>query len=140
MPHSPAPGTAAVIWSGGTGRGGRFLIAIGLELLLQRHGWRVLGPAATVAAALRLLDGRKAGRSVLPEPTLLDINLRGELGTSVAEELRVQDVPFVLASAYDSHGLTAVAALAEVPNLGKPTRRAAPARCPGTGRSALNAR
>ena len=44
-----------------------FLIAIGLELLLQRHGWRVLerhgwrvlGPAATVAAALRLLTGER---------------------------------------------------------------------------------
>src|SRR4051812_27014215 len=92
-----------------------FLIAIGLELLLQRHGWRVLGPAATVAAALRLLTGER------PDVALLDVNLRGELVTPVAEELQVQGVPFVLASAYDSHGLTAVAALAEMPNLGKPT-------------------
>ena len=52
---------------------------------------------------------------------LLDVNLRGELVTPVAEALRAQDVPFVLASAYDSRGLTAVAALAEVPNVGKPT-------------------
>ena len=33
-----------------------FLIAMDLELLLQRHGWRVLGPAATVDQALRLLQ------------------------------------------------------------------------------------
>jgi hypothetical protein len=33
-----------------------FLIALDLECLLQRHGFRVLGPAATVAAALRLLE------------------------------------------------------------------------------------
>ena len=92
-----------------------FLIAIDLALLLQEHGWRVLGPAATVAEALRLLADER------PDVALLDLNLRGELVTPVAEELRVQDVPFVLASAYDSHGLTAVAALAEVPNLGKPT-------------------
>ena len=39
-----------------------FLIAMDLELLLQRHGWRVLGPAATVAEALRLLRGRDARR------------------------------------------------------------------------------
>ena len=31
------------------------LIAMDLELLLQRHGWRVLGPATTLAEALRLL-------------------------------------------------------------------------------------
>ena len=92
-----------------------FLIAMDLELLLRRHGWRVLGPAATVAEVLRLLAAER------PDVALLDLNLRGELVTPVAEELRVQDVPFVLASAYDSRGLTAVAALAEVPNLGKPT-------------------
>jgi two-component system, response regulator PdtaR len=92
-----------------------FLIAMDLELLLRRHGWRVLGPAATVAEALRLL------RSETPDVALLDINLRGEPVTPVAEELRARGVPLVLASAYDSRGLTAVAALAEVPNLGKPT-------------------
>jgi two-component system, response regulator PdtaR len=92
-----------------------FLIAMDLELLLRRHGWRVLGPAATVAEALRLLRGET------PDVALLDVNLRGEPVTPVAEELRARGVPFVLASAYDSRGLTAVAALAEVPNLGKPT-------------------
>ena len=39
-----------------------FLIALDLEQLLRRHGWRVLGPAATVAAALRLLAGDTGGR------------------------------------------------------------------------------
>jgi two-component system, response regulator PdtaR len=92
-----------------------FLIAMDLELLLRRHGWRVLGPAATVAEALRLL------RSETPDVALLDINLRGEPVTPVAEELRAQGVPFVLASAYDHHGLEAAAALAGAPNLGKPT-------------------
>jgi two-component system, response regulator PdtaR len=33
-----------------------FLIALDLEALLREHGWRVLGPAATVAEALRLLE------------------------------------------------------------------------------------
>ena len=76
-----------------------FLIAMDLELLLQRHGWRVLGPAATVDEALRLLARRE--RPV----ALLDVNLRGELVTPVAEELRARGVPFVLASAYDGHEL-----------------------------------
>ena len=91
-----------------------FLIAMDLELLLRRHGWRVLGPAATVAEALRLL-GREA-----PDVALLDVSLRGELVTPVAEELRARGVPFLLASAYDGHGL-GVAALAEAPSVGKPT-------------------
>ena len=93
-----------------------FLIAMDLELLLHRHGWRVLGPAATVAEALRLLAGET------PDVALLDFNLRGEMVTPVAEELRARGVPFVLASAYNRHdGPAAVTALAGVPNLGKPT-------------------
>jgi two-component system, response regulator PdtaR len=91
------------------------LIAMDLELLLRRHGWRVLGPAGTVAEARRLLAGQT------PDVALLDFNLRGEPVTPVAEELRARGVPFVLASAYDNRGLTRAAALAEVPNLGKPT-------------------
>jgi two-component system, response regulator PdtaR len=90
------------------------LIAMDLELLLQRNGWRVLGPAATVTEALWLLQG------ATPDVALLDINLRGELVTPVAEELRARGVPFVLASAYDDHEL-AVLALAKAPNVGKPT-------------------
>ena len=91
-----------------------FLIALDLELLLLRRGWRVLGPAATVAEALRLLRGET------PEVALLDVNLRGEPVTPVAEALRARGVPFVLASAYGGHGPTA-AALAGAPAVGKPT-------------------
>jgi CheY-like chemotaxis protein len=92
-----------------------FLIALDLELLLRRHGWRVLGPAATVAAALRLLR-----QGDTPDVALLDVNLRGEPVTPVAEELRARGVPFVLASAYDRLG-PAAAALAGALNVGKPT-------------------
>jgi CheY-like chemotaxis protein len=92
-----------------------FLIAWDLELLLERHGWRVLGPAASVAQALRLLDGGGT-----PDVALLDVNLGGELVTPVAEALRARGVPFVLASAYDRLDLVAPA-LAGAPNVGKPT-------------------
>jgi CheY-like chemotaxis protein len=44
-----------------------FLIAMDLERTLERHGYRVLGPAATVDAALRLLDGEA------PDVALLDV-------------------------------------------------------------------
>ena len=92
-----------------------FLIALDLELLLRRHGWRVLGPAATVAAALRLLR-----QGATPDVALLDVNLRGELVTPVAAELRARGVPFVLASAYHVPALAA-AALAGALNVGRPT-------------------
>jgi DNA-binding response OmpR family regulator len=93
------------------------LIALDLELLLGRHGWRVLGPAATVAQALRLLEG---GGEV-PAVALLDANLRGEPATPVAERLRALRVPFVVASAYDGARLAALG-LGGAPAVGKPAR------------------
>jgi CheY-like chemotaxis protein len=91
-----------------------FLLAMHLELLLELHGYRVLGPAPTVAEALRLLDG------AAPDVALLDVNLRNEMVTPVAGRLRALAIPFVLASAYDSPDLTA-AELDGAPNVGKPT-------------------
>jgi two-component system, response regulator PdtaR len=91
-----------------------FLVAMNLERLLTRQGWRVLGPAATVAQALHLL-----GEGEIPAVALLDTNLRGELVTPVAEALRARGVPFVLASAYDRVDQIAPA-LAGAPNVGKP--------------------
>jgi DNA-binding response OmpR family regulator len=76
---------------------------------------RVLGPVATVARALRLLDG---GGEV-PDVALLDVDLRGEAATPVAARLRALGVPFVLASAYDGARLAALG-LAGAPNVGKP--------------------
>jgi DNA-binding response OmpR family regulator len=93
-----------------------FLIALDLEWLLERHGWLVLGPAASVAAALRLLERGEEP----PDAALLDVNLRGELVTPVAERLRALGIPFVLASAYERVDL-GVPALAGVVNVGKPT-------------------
>ena len=91
------------------------LIALHLEFILKRHGWRVLGPAASVGQALRLLD---AGE--LPDVAVLDVNLQGEPVVPVADALRMRGVPFVLASAYHVPA-QAAAALAGAPNIGKPT-------------------
>lgn len=91
-----------------------FLIAMDLERLLGRNGWRVLGPAATVEEALRLLEGET------PDVALLDGNLRGEMVTPVAERLRARGIPFVVASAYDGAQLDAMG-LAGAPRMGKPT-------------------
>jgi CheY-like chemotaxis protein len=93
-----------------------FLIAMDLEAMLREHGWRVLGPAATVATALSLLEDGE-----MPDVALLDVNLRGETVVPVAEVLRESGVPIVLASAYN-HAASMAEVLAGVPNIGKPTR------------------
>ncbi len=71
-----------------------FLIAIDLKLLLERRGWCVLGTAATVEEALSLL------RDELLSVAHPDVSLRDVSVTLLAEALRAQNVPFVVASAY----------------------------------------
>lgn len=91
-----------------------FLIALDLQMLLEGHGWRVMGPAATVRSALNLL------KAELPLVGLLDVNLGNELITPVAETLKAREVPFALASAYDRPEQYGGEALAGAPNVGKP--------------------
>ena len=90
------------------------MIAMDLEMTLERHGWRVLGPAMSVKEALRLLETER------PDVALLDVNLRGEMVTPVAAALRGLQVPFVLSSAYDPAGIDGVAVLAGAPKVAKP--------------------
>ncbi|RVH29272.1 response regulator [Sinorhizobium meliloti] len=92
-----------------------FLIAIDLKLLLERRGWWVLGPAATVEEALGLLDDE------LPAVALLDVTLRDGSVTQLAEVLCERNVPFVVASAYRRPELIGGEILAGAPNVGKPT-------------------
>ena len=86
--------------------------------VLNSAGFEVLGPVPTVAAALEILKAERPGAAVL------DVSLRGERVTPVAEVLRAMDVPFVLASAYQADDLAEEPALASARNLGKPTRSA----------------
>jgi len=90
-------------------------IAMDLQLMLEGHGWRVMGPVASVREALRLLENE------LPSVALLDVNLGTELVTPVAEALKARGVPFAVASAYDRPEDYGGAILAGVPNAGKPT-------------------
>lgn len=89
-------------------------IALDLAATLEDEGYRVLGPAATVADALDLLGEQR------PNAALLDVNLRGEMVTPVARLLRQMGVPFVLASAYARTELPDDEALTGAPYLGKP--------------------
>jgi DNA-binding response OmpR family regulator len=91
-----------------------FLIATDLQGTLESHGWRVIGPAPNVRAALRLLEDE------LPCVAILDVNLDGEPVTPVATALREKKVPFVVASAYDRPEQVGGEVLAGAPNAGKP--------------------
>lgn len=94
-----------------------FLIAMDLQLLLEDHGWRVVGPVATVGQALALLEIE------LPSVALLDVNLGTELVTPVAEALEASGVPFAVATAYARPEQYGGPVLAGVPNAGKPTNK-----------------
>lgn len=92
-----------------------FLVAMDLEAMLERLGAQVLGPAATVHAALQLLE------TVRPDVALLDVHVKDGLVTPVAEALRSQSIPYVLASAYSAADFVGIDALAEATNVGKIT-------------------
>lgn len=78
------------------------LVAMLVEDALLDAGAEVVGPVATVAEALRLLEQL---RDNLPEAAVLDLNLAGEPSTPVADELARHGVPFVVATGYGSDGL-----------------------------------
>jgi DNA-binding NtrC family response regulator len=95
-----------------------FLIALEMKAMLIDGGFRVIGPVATVAAALAIIEKEP------PDAAVLDVSLRGERVTPVAKVLQAMEVPFVLASAYNQAELNTDATLSGVPNIGKPTMAA----------------
>jgi CheY-like chemotaxis protein len=60
----------------------------------QAKGAEVIGPAASVAAALELAATQKIDGAVL------DLNLRGEMAYPVADLLQARGVPFIFATGY----------------------------------------
>ena len=91
-----------------------FLIAMDLKLMLEAHGWQVLGPAATVRDALAALAAER------PSVAFLDVNLGREMVTPVAEKLKESGIPFALGSAYEAPERYGGADLAGALNVGKP--------------------
>lgn len=91
------------------------LIAMEIEAVLVDEGFRVLGPAASVEEALEILADHA------PAAAVLDVNLRGELVSPVAEALRLKQIPFLVTSAHYDPVQVAGAAVSGVPHLGKPT-------------------
>ena len=72
------------------------LIAMDVEAALNEEGCRVLGPGASVADAMALLDGE------LPDCALLDINLGIEKVFPVADRLADAGVPFAFVTGYSA--------------------------------------
>ena len=90
------------------------LVAMLVEDALLDAGAAVLGPAATVAEALALLDREPTP----PDAAVLDLNLAGETSTPVADVLAARGIPFVVATGYGASGLPS--GHAHVPVLAKP--------------------
>ena len=70
------------------------LIALDLQTLVENAGYRVIGPARSVEAAVKLLEQAK------PDLALLDINLGGINSFRLAEILAAAAVPFVFVTAH----------------------------------------
>lgn len=88
------------------------LIGLMLVDVLEEFGASVVGPAGTVAEALRLVEqGGMTG-------ALLDLSLRGETVYPVADRLAEQGVPYIFITGY-GHGHL-VARHAQAPVLTKP--------------------
>ena len=88
-------------------------VALELEQILSTAGCQILGPVATVADALELLEDDK------PRAALLDVQLLNGMITPVAERLQALGIPFVLVSAYTGPELEKPV-LAQAPRVDKP--------------------
>jgi ActR/RegA family two-component response regulator len=72
-----------------------YLIAQDIARSMVNAGAEVIGPAAAVQDALRLI----LGAPVL-DGAVLDINLKGEMVYPVADALSTRGIPFVFATGY----------------------------------------
>jgi len=88
------------------------LIAVTIEDALTELGCEIVGPVASLDAALVL-----AGREIL-DGAILDVTIRGGMVFPVAEKLLARDIPFVLASGYGDWALPE--AMRDKPRLTKP--------------------
>ena len=75
-----------------------YFLADDMARSLENRGVEVVGPVATVTAALDLLAEEDA-----VDGAVLDINLRGEMVYPVADLLLERRVPFVFSTGYDEH-------------------------------------
>ena len=72
------------------------LVALDLVESLNRRGWQIVGPAATLEEAMSLV-----ATGVPLDAAVLDVNLRGRWVHTLAEELARRGVPFVVCTGYE---------------------------------------
>lgn len=72
------------------------LIAMAVCQDLASLGWSIIGPAASIEEARRLM-----GETSLPDAAVLDVNLAGSPVYPLAEWLQSKRVPFVFCSGYE---------------------------------------
>jgi DNA-binding response OmpR family regulator len=77
-----------------------FLVAMQIDAILTRAGWRVIG-SDTLSSAVSL------ARKSTCDAALLDVNLRGERVDEVAAILFARSVPFLFVSGYGRGNLPA---------------------------------
>jgi PAS domain S-box-containing protein len=92
------------------------LVALELSAELSRMGWAIVGPAATLAEAQKLLANGV-------DAAVLDVNLRGRPIYPVAEALEDRDVPFLFCTGYEI--VDPDGRFPDVPVIRKPVRAAA---------------
>jgi DNA-binding response OmpR family regulator len=88
------------------------LIAMLIEETLIDQGCMVIGPAATLAAALAL------ARDEAIDAAVLDVNLAGARTDAVADLLATRGIPFLFATGYGDRATSS--AHAKAPVIGKP--------------------
>ncbi len=89
------------------------LILMDIENMLYDFGCRIVGPVATVEAALTAIRENDL------DGALLDMSLHGERITPAAEELLARGIPFLLCTGYGRESRDE-AAIRDAPRLTKP--------------------
>ncbi|MCR5874809.1 response regulator [Phenylobacterium sp. J426] len=90
-----------------------FFIADDLARQLGDAGAEVIGPFATVDAAMAALDATEG-----VDLALLDLNLAGKLSYGIVDKLRERQIPVVLATGYDQRAI--VETYRDIPRFQKP--------------------
>jgi CheY-like chemotaxis protein len=88
------------------------LIAMELEDLVQGLGFVPVGPAMDVSSALKLVTGSEV------DACILDINIAGQTGLPVADELHRLGKPWIFTTGYDADVLDGC--YPDVPVVNKP--------------------
>jgi two-component SAPR family response regulator len=100
-----------------------YLIAADLSDTIESLGAKVLGPVASVEAALDLIE--EHGRRM--DGAVLDVNVRDKRVYPVADALMSLGVPFIFTTGYDAVAIPS--RYADVPRCEKPVERERLMRC-----------